>query len=43
VHPFSREIFAESGAAQENLAKMASLVDAEERHKIGREIHIFQK
>src|SRR3989304_2617798 len=43
VYPFPKEIFAESGAAQENLVKMASLVDAEERHKIGREIHIFQK
>jgi len=43
VYPFPKEIFAGSGVAQENLVKMASLVDAEERHKIGREIHIFQK
>jgi tRNA G10 N-methylase Trm11 len=42
VFPFRKEIFAE-GMAQHNLIEMASLVDAEERHKIGREIHIFQK
>jgi tRNA G10 N-methylase Trm11 len=43
VYPFPKAIFAESGVAQENLVKMTSLADAEERHKIGREIHIFQK
>ncbi len=43
VYPFKREFFAEDTAAPENLMSMASLVDAEERHKIGREIHIFQK
>jgi tRNA G10 N-methylase Trm11 len=42
VFPFRKEFFAE-GMVQHNLIEMASLVDAEERHKIGREIHIFQK
>ena len=42
VFPYRKEIFAE-GMTQHNLIEMASLVDAEERHKIGREIHIFQK
>ena len=43
VYPFKREFFAEDTATPENLMSMASLVDAEERHKIGREVHIFQK
>ena len=42
VFPFEKEVFAE-GMAQQNLTETASLVDVEERHKIGREIHIFQK
>ncbi len=43
VFPFKKEFFAESIIAQKNLAVMSSFVDAEERHKIGREIHVFQK
>jgi len=43
VYPFPKEVFAESSVAQGNLERITSLVDAEERHKIGREIHIFQK
>jgi hypothetical protein len=43
VYPFQREIFGKDSKVQENLKEMASFVDAEERHKIGREIHIFQK
>jgi len=43
VYPFKREFLAEDAVAPENLIGMVSLVDAEERHKIGREIHIFQK
>ncbi|HUT17070.1 MAG TPA: DNA methyltransferase, partial [Acidobacteriota bacterium] len=43
VYPFQKEIFAKNIAAQQNLTEIASLVDAEERHKIGREIHIFRK
>lgn len=43
VYPFKREFFAEDAAVPENLIAMASLIDAEERHKIGREIHVFQK
>jgi tRNA G10 N-methylase Trm11 len=43
VHPFRKKVFAKDSKVKENLAVMASLVDAEERHKIGREIHIFQK
>ncbi len=43
VYPFQREVFAKDIAVPENLRAMASFVDAEERHKIGREIHIFQK
>ncbi|MBN1244489.1 methyltransferase domain-containing protein [Candidatus Bathyarchaeota archaeon] len=43
VYPFKRGFFAEDAAVPENLISMASLIDAEERHKIGREIHVFQK
>ena len=43
VHPFKRELFADGTAVPDNLMAMASFVDAGERHKIGREIHVFQK
>jgi tRNA G10 N-methylase Trm11 len=43
VYPFKRELFAEGAVVPENLMAMASFVDAEERHKVGREIHVFQK
>jgi tRNA G10 N-methylase Trm11 len=43
LYPFKNEFFSEDAATPENLLAMASLVDAEERHKIGREIHVFQK
>jgi tRNA G10 N-methylase Trm11 len=43
VYPFKKKFLAEDAAAPENLMGMVSLVDAEKRHKIGREIHIFQK
>jgi tRNA G10 N-methylase Trm11 len=43
VYPFKREFFAGDAAVSDNLVAMASFVDAGERHKIGREIHVFQK
>lgn len=43
VFPFKRTIFAENTAATEELTTMASFVDSDERHKIGREISILQK
>jgi tRNA G10 N-methylase Trm11 len=43
MHPFKREIFAEDATVPENLVAMASFVDVEEHHKVGREIHVFQK
>jgi len=42
VYPFKREFF-EDSIVPEELVTMASLVEAEGRHKIGREIHIFKK
>ena len=42
VFPFSGQIFSEGVMAQDLLG-MASLVEVDERHKICREIHIFQK
>jgi tRNA G10 N-methylase Trm11 len=43
VYPFKKEFFAGDDVVLEKLVAMASLVDAEERHKIGREIHVFKK
>jgi hypothetical protein len=43
VYPFKRKFFAGDAVVPERLVAMASLVDAEERHKIGREIHVFKK
>jgi tRNA G10 N-methylase Trm11 len=43
VYPFQEKVFAEDVDVKEEMAKMASFVDAEERHKVGREIHVFQK
>jgi tRNA G10 N-methylase Trm11 len=42
IHPFKMRRFEETSGA-EKLLKMVSFVDVEERHKIGREIHVFQK
>jgi hypothetical protein len=43
VYPFQKRVFAEETADSEALTAMVSVVDVEERHIIGREIHIFQK
>jgi len=43
VYLFQEKVFAENVEIKENMAKMASFVDAEERHKVGREIHVFEK
>ena len=43
VPPFTKEMFPEELEAVEALAGLASLVEIDERHKIGREIHIYQK
>jgi tRNA G10 N-methylase Trm11 len=43
VYVFQEKVFAKDVDVKEKMAGMASFVDAEERHKIGREIHVFQK
>jgi tRNA G10 N-methylase Trm11 len=43
VYPFKRKHFARDVSVPEKLLAMASLVDAEMRHKIGREIQVFKK
>jgi hypothetical protein len=43
VCPFQRGFFAEDAVVSEKLLTMASFVDAEERHKVGRMINVFQK
>ncbi len=43
VQLLGNDVFAEDTVAPEKLTAMASFIDAEERHIIGREIHVFQK
>lgn len=43
VCPFEKRIFAEDTKSIEELTAASSFIDIEERHKIGREIHILQK
>ncbi len=43
VYAFKRGFFAGDAVVPENLMAMASFVDVEERHKVGREIHVFQR
>lgn len=40
---FRGEVFAEKTVVPKNLIAMTFFVDTDERHKIGREIHVFQK
>ena len=42
VYPFKKELF-EAAVVPEKLMAMTSFVDVAERHKVGREIHIFRK
>lgn len=43
VQPFQQVSFAQDSSATPSLKEMSSFIDVDERHKIGREIHIFQK
>jgi tRNA G10 N-methylase Trm11 len=43
VYPFRKEFFADYSEAVESLVGTRSMWDIAERHKVGREIHIFQK
>jgi len=43
VYLFQEKVFAEDVNVKKEMADMASFVDAEERHKVGREIFVFQK
>lgn len=43
VLPFSKDMFSQSLTGHERLVGAGSLVEMDERHKIGREIHIFEK
>lgn len=43
VHPFSIDIFSKAGVDEHHLIDISSLVEMDERHKIGREIHILEK
>ena len=43
VYPFLREMFAQSAGGLDRVTNAASLVEMDERHMIGREIHIVEK
>ena len=43
AYPFRKEYFAEEHEAVQSLVGTRSMWDVAERHKVGREIHIFQK
>jgi tRNA G10 N-methylase Trm11 len=43
VFPFKKENFEKISAEKEEILNINSLVDTNKRHKIGREINIFQK
>jgi tRNA G10 N-methylase Trm11 len=43
VKPFVKEIFQETLIVKDDLLGLDSLIEMDERHKIGREIHIFKK
>jgi tRNA G10 N-methylase Trm11 len=43
VYPFKKVLFAEAAVVSDKLMAMASFVDVAERHKVGREIHVFRK
>jgi tRNA G10 N-methylase Trm11 len=43
VQPFNKEMFSRNLEGTEALVGLSSLVEVNERHKVGREIHIYQK
>jgi tRNA G10 N-methylase Trm11 len=43
IQPFSKDMFSEDAIGLEELIDAPSLVEVDERHKICREIHIYQK
>jgi tRNA G10 N-methylase Trm11 len=43
VQPLTKEMFSENAVGVEGLISATSLVEVDERHKIGREIHIYEK
>jgi tRNA G10 N-methylase Trm11 len=43
VQPFSEDMFSRNAREHEELVSMRSLIEVDERHKIGRQIHVYQK
>jgi hypothetical protein len=43
VHAFSKDMFSPSAGGLERLINTSSLVEMDERHMIGREIHVVEK
>jgi tRNA G10 N-methylase Trm11 len=43
VQPFSEDMFAKKAREHEELVCMGSLLEVDEQHKIGRQIHVYQK
>jgi len=43
VQPFTKEIFSGNATGFEGLMGLKSLIEVDEHHKVGREIHVYQK
>ena len=43
TRPFEKELFATQSEGTESLTALSSLIEVDERHKIGRQIHVYQK
>ena len=43
VQPFSEDMFSQNAREHEELVSMRSLIEVDERHKISRQIHVYQK
>jgi tRNA G10 N-methylase Trm11 len=43
VKPFSEDMFSHNARQHEDLVNMRSLIEVDDNHKIGREIHVYQK
>jgi tRNA G10 N-methylase Trm11 len=43
VQPFSKDMFSQDSTNLQQLIDLASLVEIDDRHKIGREIHVYKK
>jgi len=43
VQPFHENMFSQNAREHEELIRLKSLIEVDERHKISRQIHVYQK